>query len=192
MWEPPKGVLLRNNCVVVSFCFSFSPLFRPPGYCTLKCDVRYIESSQWRYFIVRKCLVFSRQTPHWITGDSFKCTPAIHSHENTNACIESGRIFTLCAEKYSSLTSVVLKVGSREPSGFLKKAPNVQSCFWGLYRQDYTRLTIGHGQNMHRVFFLILSTNMWHMAGTKSIAAPLCSELVSHIRIVSAVSQWEG
>lgn len=35
------------------------------------------------------------------------------------------------------------------------------------------------------------------VTGTKSIAAPLCSalhrgKLISHIRIVSAVSQWEG
>lgn len=155
-----------------------TPLFLPSGYCTLKCDVRCIECSESRYFIVRKCLVFSkpsRQTPHWITGDSFKCMPATHSHENTNSCIKSCRIFALCAEKhciyFTSLTTVVLKVGSREPSGFLKKVPNVQSCFGGLYRQDYTGLTVRQ-----------------IMAGTKSIAAPHCSalrrgKLISHIRI---------
>lgn len=144
MWEPSQKALCWG-IIVLFFFLVFAlqtPLFLPSGYCTLKCDVSCIECSDSRYLTVPKCLVFSkpsRQTPHWITGDSFKCMPPIHSH--TNSCMKSGRFLALCAEKHciysTSLTTVVLKVESREPSRFPRKVPNVQSCFWGWYRQDW-------------------------------------------------------
>lgn len=125
------------RCFVLFFFLVFAlhthtPLFLPPGYCTLKCDVSCIECSESRYFIVRKCLVFSkpsRQTPHWITGDSFKRMPAIHSHENTNSCIKSGRTSDLSIMCRKTLHLFYKSFNSSPQIGVQGTLRKVQSCF---------------------------------------------------------------